>query len=112
MSQRYCLALDLKNDKELISQYESYHRNENIWPEITKSIKDSGITDMEIYRIENRLFMIIETVENFDFDRKAKMDTENPKVIEWENLMWRFQQPLPQSAPGEKWIKMKRIFKL
>jgi L-rhamnose mutarotase len=33
-------------------------------------------------------------------------------VQEWEALMWRFQQRLPGAAPGEKWIRMERIFKL
>jgi L-rhamnose mutarotase len=107
---RYCLALDLKDDVELISEYEAYHRE--VWPEIKKSILDSGITNMEIYRFGNRLFMIIETDDSFSFDRKAAMDASNPKVQEWEALMWKFQQPLPGSKPGEKWVLMDRIFEL
>jgi len=63
---RYCFALDLKNDEQLISEYEKYHRA--VWPEIVDSIKDSGIINMEIYRAFNRLFMIMETSEDFSFD--------------------------------------------
>lgn len=107
---RYCLALDLKDDTELIAEYEAYHRD--IWPEIKKSILGSGITNMEIYRVSNRLFMIMETDDSFIFDRKAAMDESNPKVQEWETLMWKFQQPLPGSKPGEKWRLMERIFEL
>ena len=65
---KYCFALDLKNDEELISEYENYHRE--IWPEIIDSICDSGITDLEIYRVSNRLFMIMETDESFSFDKR------------------------------------------
>jgi L-rhamnose mutarotase len=107
---RYCLALDLKDDPQLIAEYEAYHRE--VWPEIKKSILDSGITNMEIYRFGTRLFMIMETNDAFSFDRKSAMDSSNPKVQEWEQLMWKFQQPLPGSKPGEKWVVMEKIFEL
>jgi len=107
---RYCLALDLKDDPQLIAEYEAYHRE--VWPEIKKSILDSGITNMEIYRFGTRLFMIMETDDAFSFDRKSAMDSSNPKVLEWEQLMWKFQQPLPGSKPGEKWVLMEKIFEL
>lgn len=107
---RYCLALDLKDDPKLMDEYEKYHQQ--VWPEILKSIKGSGIVSMEIYRAGNRLFMIMETDQSFSFEEKAKADAANPKVQEWENLMWNYQQALPFANPGEKWILMKEIFKI
>ena len=107
---RYCLALDLKEDTKLIAEYENYHKN--VWPEIIKSIKGSGIEGLDIYRTGNRMFMIIEASDDFSFDRKATMDAENPKVQEWEKLMWKFQQALPWAKTGEKWILMDKIFEL
>src|SRR5689334_2613120 len=103
---KYCLALDLIDDAKLIAEYEDRHKKENAWPAITKSISDSGITNMEIYRTGNRLFMIVETDNSFSFERKAAMDDDNPKVQEWEQLMWKFQLPLPWAKKGEKWILM------
>jgi L-rhamnose mutarotase len=110
MSLRYCFALDLKDDPALIAEYKRYH--EKIWPEVTQSIRESGILDMEIYLLGARMFMIMEVTEQFSFEAKARTDEQNPKVQEWERLMWKFQQALPQAKPGEKWIKMDRIFKL
>lgn len=107
---RYCLALDLVNDVALIAEYEQWHKN--VWPEIVASIKDAGITQMEIYRTGNRLFMIMETNEQFDGAKKAEADKANLKVQEWEQLMWKFQQPLPWAKAGEKWIMMDKIFNL
>jgi L-rhamnose mutarotase len=107
---RYCLAHDLKNDAELISEYKKYH--ESIWPEITASIKNSGIERMEIYCTGNRLFMIMETADDFSFERKAKLDAGNVKVQEWETLMWKYQQALPTAKAGQKWVLMERIFNL
>jgi L-rhamnose mutarotase len=109
---RFCLALDLVEDLKLIEEYEHWHKSENAWPEIKKSIMDGGILNMEIFRTGNRLFMIMETEDDFDFQKKAILDMSNPKVQEWEKLMWKFQQPLPWAKPGEKWMLMDKIFQL
>lgn len=109
---KYCLAVDLKDDPELIAEYENWHKTENAWPEIMKSITDSGINNMEIHRSGNRLFMIMETDDSFSFERKAAMDGSNQKVQEWEQMMWKFQQPLPWAKEGEKWVLMNKIFGL
>ena len=108
--QRTCLTLDLKNDEVLIAEYEKYH--EKIWPEIEKSIKDSGIITMQIYRLHTRMFMIIEAEDWFTFEAKGKADAGNTKVQEWEDLMWKYQQALPQAKAGEKWMLMKKIFEI
>ncbi len=110
MSRRFCLTCDLKNDPQLIAEYKRYH--EKSWPEITASIRDSGIEDMEIYLLGARMFMIMEVSESFSFEAKAKADQQNPWVQEWEKLMWKFQQALPEATAGEKWLRMERIFKL
>lgn len=107
---KFCFALDLKNDPDLIAEYESYHQE--VWPEVLESIRDSGITDMEIYRYANRLFMIIKTTDDYSFEEKALRDAQNPHVRDWEKLMWKYQQALPGAGEGEKWMLMERIFKL
>lgn len=107
---RYCLALDLVDDNKLIGEYEAYHQQ--VWPEIKKSITDAGIVQMEIYRFTNRLFMIMEVTEEFNFTHKSAADAANPKVQEWEQLMWKYQQAIPGTKPGEKWVLMDKIFSL
>ncbi len=110
MKRRFCLTLDLKDDPRLIAEYKRYH--EKIWPEITRSIKGSGIEDMEIYLLGTRMFMIMEVNTSFSFEAKTKADQANPRVQEWEKLMGTFQKMLPQAKPGEKWLLMERVFKL
>jgi L-rhamnose mutarotase len=107
---KYCLALDLVDNPDMIAEYESYHKS--IRPEIRKSILDAGITQMEIFRIENRLFMIMETEDDFSFEKKDAMDLANPKVQEWEKFVWKYQQALPSAKEGEKWLLMNKIFAL
>lgn len=109
-NKRLCFSCDLKDDPKLIDEYKKYH--ENIWQEIVESIKIAGIIDMQIYLVGNRMFMIMEVDATFDLQKKAKMDAENPKVQEWERLMWTFQQALPWAKKGEKWMLMEQIFQL
>lgn len=105
---RYYLALDLRDDPALIAEYESHHRH--VAPEILSSIRDSGISRMELFRAGNRLIMVLEVADGFSFREKQNMDEANPAVQEWEKLMWRYQQALPFAKPGEKWVLMNKIF--
>lgn len=109
-AQKYCLALDLKDDQQLMAEYKAYHQE--VWPEILKSIQDSGIEVLDIYCVGNRMVMIIEANEDFSFEKKSAMDANNPKVQQWEELMWKFQQALPWAKSGEKWMLMEKIFEL
>ena len=107
---KHYFALDLKDDEKLIKEYKEYHQA--VWPEIIKSIKTAGIRDLEIYAVSNRLFMIMTVDDTFSFEKKSAMDAANPKVQEWEDLMWKYQQALPTAKDGEKWILMDKIFQL
>ena len=105
-------CLDLKNDPALITQYKHHHEANNVWPEIIKSIKGSGIESLDIYLVGNRLFMIMDVNESFSFSAKQTADLNNPKVVAWEDLMWKFQQQLPWAKGDEKWLLMDKIFTL
>lgn len=107
---RYVFALDLKNDPALIAEYEARHRE--VWPGIEKSILDSGVLQAEIFRTDNRLVLILETNNDFSFEKKAAMDAANEEVQRWEALMWNYQLALPGAKAGEKWQLMKRIYQL
>jgi L-rhamnose mutarotase len=107
---RYCFALDLKEDAKSIATYEQYHQS--VWPEIIASIKEADIKNLDIYRVANRLFMIMEVGADFSFEKKAAIDAKNEMVIQWEKLMWEYQQALPSAQPGQKWVLMQKIFTL
>lgn len=107
---RYCFALDLVDDAVRIKEYESHHAE--VWPEVRDSFRRAGIENVELYRTGNRLFMLLDVNEHFSFDKKKKIDDEDPVVQRWEALMSTYQQPLPWAEKGEKWVLMNSIFKL
>jgi L-rhamnose mutarotase len=108
----YCFALDLHDDPVLIEQYRRYHEAKNIWPEVVERICSGGVISEQIYLAGNRLFMILQTTDEFSLEAKRAADNESPKMREWEELMWKYQKPLPQTEPGEKWVLMEKIFEV
>ncbi|MEO5976801.1 MAG: L-rhamnose mutarotase [Chryseolinea sp.] len=107
---RFCFALDLHDDPEMIIEYDNWHAR--VSDEIKESITSTGIVAMDIYRIGNRMFMIVDAHDTFSLEEKSKKDAANPSVQQWEKLMWKFQKPLPFAKEGEKWMLMKQIFGL
>jgi len=106
------MTLELKDDPNLISEYIYWHENEHIWPEIPRGIKEAGIINMEIYRHENKLFMIIEAGPDFNFERDMARLAGLPRQQEWEVFVSRFQRSEPGSSSAEKWKMMNKIFSL
>lgn len=104
--------MELKKDSKLIEEYKFWHKKENRWPEIPLGIKEVGILEMELYIYENKIFMIVETPLDFDWDIAfAKLATLN-RQAEWEDFMSGFQASIPGATSSEKWTLMERIFSL
>jgi len=109
---RYCKTLTLEDDPELIEAYKKVHSMGNVWPEIEEGMKEVGILDMEIYLFDNRLFMIMDTVPDFDHDRAMQELGKKPGQSDWEAHVSRFQQTAADASAGEKWRLMERVYKL
>ena len=108
----YCFALDLHDDPDLIAEYRRYHEQEIIWPEVVDRIRNDGVISEEIYLTGNRLFMILRTSDEFCLQTKRVADGRSLRMQAWEELMWKYQKPLPHASPGEKWILMEKIFEV
>jgi L-rhamnose mutarotase len=108
-TRRLCFALDLNDDADLIAQYEAHHAAGAVWPGIVDLIRAQGVLSMEIWRTSDRCFMIAEVASDYP---RPLSDAAMALDAEWQALMWRFQKPLPNAAPGEKWRPMAQIFSL
>jgi L-rhamnose mutarotase len=109
---RFCKTLELRNDPELIASYKKAHAKGQAWPEITQGIREVGILDMEIYLAGTRLFMIMDTIPDFDHDQAMAELAKKPRQSEWEAYMARFQNSSANATADEKWQLIERIFKL
>lgn len=108
--QRFCLTLAMYPDPALIAEYRDRHRH--VWPEVLQSLRDAGVVDMQIYLHSNRLFMVMDTTDDFTLERKAAMDRANPGVMQWEREMAKFQQADPDTDASGRWERMECVFHL
>lgn len=104
---RFCFALDLVDNAELIAAYERRHEPGGVWPEVLADIRAQGVVQMEIWRVAAHMVMIVEAHEDFPLPRPVA-----PRVDEWEAQMSGYQKPLATAAPSQKWLPMTRIFAL
>jgi L-rhamnose mutarotase len=109
---RFCQTLDLKDKPELIAEYRRRHSRDEAWSEIMDGIREVGILEMEIYLVDTRLFMIVETPVDFDWDSAMERLSKLPRQQEWEDYMSEFQQAPQGASSDEKWRMMERIFHL
>lgn len=111
-TKRYCQTLDLRENPELIAEYRKRHSRDEAWPEILQGIRQVGILEMELYILGSRLFMIVETPLDFDWDSAMARLATLPRQQEWEDFVATFQETSPGITSAEKWKPMERMFYL
>jgi L-rhamnose mutarotase len=109
---RQILILDLQDDPDAIAAYRDWHRPGGPPEAVTRSLRESGIEDMEIWQAGDRLVMVMETGPAFDPAAKTMRDATDPEIQAWERLMDRFQRRLPFAPEGVKWVATERIYAL
>jgi len=109
---RYCKTMELRNDAKLIEAYKKAHAKGASWPEITQGMRDVGILDMEIYLFGTKLFMIMDTVPDFNHAEAMSLLAAKPRQSEWEAHMAQFQDSSAEATADQKWQLMERIYKM
>lgn len=107
---RYCQTLELADDEEMIQKYVEVHAH--VWPEVMAGQREVGILDMQIYRYENKVFMICDTVDDFDWERDMARLATLPRQAEWEAYVAKYQGCDPSLSSASKWHLMEQIFHL
>lgn len=105
---RYCQCLQLVDNEEMIAKYVDAHAY--VWPEVIEGQRAVGIIDMQIYRNGRNLFMIMDTIDDFDFVRDMARLATLPRQAEWEAYVAQFQGCSADARSDEKWQLMERIF--
>lgn len=105
---RYCQTLQLVDNEELIAKYVECHAH--VWPEVLEGQRQVGILQMQIYRHGRTLFMICDTVDDFDWARDNARLAKLPRQAEWEAYVSQFQGCAADAPSSEKWQMMEKIF--
>ncbi len=107
----YAKTILLKNDPGKIAEYRRHH--DHIWPEVVAAFRKVGVLDMRIWLIGVRLFMVMDTEDDFDPDTDLEKYLQlDPKIDQWENLMASYQEPVPEARPGEYWADLELVFRM
>ena len=109
-TKRFVQTMQLKDDSELMKEYRKAHDKDHFWREIEEGIKAVGILEMEIYILGNRLFMIVETPDDFNWDEAMARLATLPRQAEWEAYVAQFQGCDANATSDEKWQMMERMF--
>jgi L-rhamnose mutarotase len=109
--QSFGMALNLKNDPQAIETYKSHHQE--VWPEVESALKSVGITTMKIFLIGRKLFMYMETVDDFKPERDFAAYLErHDECKQWDELMQTFQEKIPEAGVDEWWTLMEPVYEL
>lgn len=107
----YAQTLCLQDDPDKVRKYVEYHQK--VWPEVLDGLRSAGIMNMQIFLLGRRLFMYIQTRDDFEPDRdypKARM--ANAKSREWNEIMATLQERAPEARPDQWWAPMEMVFDL
>ena len=107
---RFVQTLTLNSDEEARREYIKWHSPEHNWKEIRNGIRKVGIIEMEIYILGNTLVMIVDTPEDFDWEKALARLATLPRQAEWEAFVSQFQGCNANATSDEKWQMMQRIF--
>jgi len=108
---RYAQTINLADDPAIIRRYVEFHRA--VWPEVERGLRAIGIRRMLIWRLGRRLFMYLETADDFDPERDfPRYEQSSPKIREWQEMMASFQEPVPEARPGQWWARMEPVYAL
>ena len=102
----------LRSNPQIIAEYDRRHAA--VWPEVLFSLRQTGILNARIYRLGHRLFMIFQTLDDYDPAAASQRHwNSSPRVREWEELMASFQERPPEAPPGVgKWVAMEKVFEM
>jgi L-rhamnose mutarotase len=107
----YAQTINLKDEPEVIARYVAHHAA--VWPEVEHGLRAIGVERMRIWLLGRRLFMLMETRDDFDADRDfARYMERDPRIREWQSLMESMQEPVPEAGPGEWWATMRPVYAL
>ena len=105
------LTATLVTDKKLQQEYLDYHTTQfKKWPDIAKGFCNADFQQLLIFRNGRQLVLVISIPKGESLDKLNPKTTENnPKMVEWNKIMGKYQEGIEGTKKGESWVFLKKL---
>ncbi|WP_187264492.1 L-rhamnose mutarotase [Pontibacter beigongshangensis] len=105
------LTASLVQDSTLQKEYLDYHATQfEEWPEVARGFCNASFQQLQLFKYGRQLMLIISIPKGASLEElDPKTAENNPRVDDWNNLMKKYQEGIPDAAPGETWVFLKPL---
>lgn len=102
----YLLTANLVADTALQKEYKHYHEVQfKEWPEVAKGFCNANFQQLLVFRNGRQLLLVISIPANKTLDElNPKTEENNPRVVEWNKMMGKYQEGIEGASLGETWV--------
>jgi len=102
----YLLTANLVADTAMQKEYMHYHEVQfQEWPEVAKGFCNADFQQLLVFRNGRKLLLVISIPANKTLDElNPKTEENNPRVVEWNKMMSKYQEGIEGTKQGETWV--------
>ncbi len=107
----YLLTANLVDDSVLQQEYMEYHRTQfEKWPEVAQGFCNADFQRLLVFRNGRQLLLVISIPADKTLDElNPKTEENNPRVVEWNQIMGKYQEGIEGTATGETWVFLEKM---
>ncbi len=107
----YILTANLVNDTAKQQEYLTYHKTQfEVWPEVAQGFCNADFQQLLVYKTGRQLMLVISIPSDKTLDElNPKTIENNPRVIEWNSIMSKYQKGIEGTQPHETWVFFNKI---
>jgi hypothetical protein len=104
------LSTNLVADEAMQQEYLAYHASQfEKWPEVSKGFCAAEFQQLRIFRNGRQLILVISIPKGANLDElNPRTIKDNPRVVEWNKIMAKYQEGISGTKPGEVWVFFKQ----
>lgn len=107
----FLLTANLVADKKLQQQYLDYHATQfEKWPDIAKGFCNANFQQLLVFKNGRQLMLVVSIPKGESLDKlNPKTVEDNPKMVEWNKIMAKYQEGIKGTKKGETWVFLKKL---
>jgi len=107
----YLLTTNLVDDSVLQQDYMEYHRTQfEEWPEVAQGFCNADFQQLLVFRNGRQLLLVISIPADKTLDElNPKTEENNPRVVEWNKRMSKYQEGIEGTSPDETWVFLENV---